>query len=188
MSFDSLFQSPNPERNHFTISVFNLFSQEIVECWVQDSHSPFTDRGKGSLRKSGASRGIGLDLAVEYRKQVYGMLLRCDLEADKPLTNPAQIVQDTKSFKLLLDAAATPTKYTVLIDSKKHDLGGVILVWSSVDEKAVRAARRQYALADILSLEQIISDLIAWGNRDFQMLLDRRVAWSHDLFKALRKR
>lgn len=188
MNFDSLFRSPDPERNAFMVSVFNLFSSAIVQCWVQDARSPFDDLGKGSLRKSGASRGISLDVTVGRRNRVYGGLLRCDLSVDPPLTDAAQVVQDTKSFKLFLDAAANPSKYTVVIDGKKHDLAGLLLVWSCVDEKAVRAARREHGLADVLSLEQIIADLIGWGNRDFQLLLDRRVAWSHDLFKGLRKR
>ncbi len=117
------------------------------------------------------------------------MLLKCDPAADKTLSDPAQIKQanNTKTFAMFLDAASNPDKYQIATGSETYPASGSILIWSGVESKMGRTSKKAFSFYDILSLEQIIADLIAWHNRDFHMLLDHRVAWSHDLFKGLRK-
>ena len=186
---EKLFHSANPERDAFMANVFNLFSHDIVRCWVRDDQSPYDDLGKATLRKSGASRGQGLDFGFGRRKQAYAVLLKCDPAADKTLSEPAQIKQanTTKTFAMYLDAASHPDKYQIVTSSETYPASGSVLIWSGVDPKAGRTIKKAFNFHDLLSLEQIIADLIVWHNRDFHMLLDHRVAWSHDLFKGLRR-
>ena len=94
----------------------------------------------------------------------------------------------TRTFASFLEAAANPAPYTVLTRSGEFPVGGSILIWGRLESKKVRASiRRTYALQDVLSVESIIHDLVTWENRDFQMLLDRRAAWSHEFFRGLRR-
>lgn len=190
MTFNDLFQSPDPARKQFIADVLNLFSGDIVRCWTADSRSAYDDVGKPTLRRTGAGRGLTLDFALRRRQRVYVALMQCDLAGDFVLTDPAQVdaANTTKTFGMFLDAAAHPEQYRAIIGDEAVEIAGSILVWGSVDEKAARTTKKRYGLQDILSLEHISADLVAWQNRDFQMLLDRRVAWSHDLFKTLRQR
>ena len=190
MSFHALFQSSDATRNQYLADVLNLFSRDIVRCWADDPQSPYDHLGKPSLRQARAGRGFTLDFALRRRNQVYVALMKFDLDEAITLTDPAQIeaANTSKTFAMFLDTAANPTRYKAILNNEKIDIAGAILIWGAVDPKAARAARKQFSFYDILSLEEICADLVGWNNRDFQMLLDKRVAWSHDLFKRLRQR
>ena len=189
MSFQDLFHSPDPARNQFLAAVLNLFSQEVVRCWVADAQSPFEDLGKASLRQARAGRGITLDFALRRRNRVYAVVMKGDMAETATLTDPAQIeaAKSAKSFSTFLDAAANPSRFKVVVRDEKLDLAGAILIWGAADPAAARAAKRQFSLYEVFSLEQLCADLARWNNHEYQMLLDRRVAWNHDLFKTLRR-
>jgi hypothetical protein len=192
MTFDSLFHAADPERSRFLDGLFSLFAREVVRCWAADDHAPYSDLGRPALRQTGGQRGSPLDFAFQERrrKHVYGVVLYCDPVGDGALKDASQITAlgATRTFAAFLDAAAQPSAYSLTIGGTDYPLVGSILIWSSLDSKKTRAIiRKTYAFHDILSLEDIIRDLIAWKNRDYQMLLDRRAAWCYDFFRGLRQ-
>ncbi len=192
MTFDGLFPPADPERSRFLDGLFSLFAREVVHCWATDDHAPFVDLGKPILRQPGGARGSPLDFAFQERrrKHAYGVVLYCDPTGDGPLKDASQItaLSATRTFAAFLDAAAQPSAYSLSVGGADHPLVGSILIWSSLESKKTRATiRKTYAFHDILSVEDIIRDLIEWRNRDYQMLLDRRAAWCYDFFRGLRQ-
>jgi hypothetical protein len=192
MTFDSLFKHHDPERSRFLDGLFSLFAREVVRCWATDEHAPYADLGRPTLRQVGGSRGSPLDFAFQEkrRKHAYGVLLYCDPVGDGPLRDANQItaLSATRTFAAFLDAAAQPSAYSLTVGGMDYPLIGSILIWSSLESKKTRAMiRKTYAFHDILSVEDMIRDLIEWKNRDYQMLLDRRTAWCYDFFRGLRQ-
>jgi hypothetical protein len=192
MTFDSLFQHHDPERSRFLDGLFSLFARVVVRCWATDEHAPYADLGRPTLRQVGGSRGSPLDFAFQEkrRKHAYGVLLYCDPVGDGPLRDANQItaLSATRTFAAFLDAAAQPSAYSLTVGGMDYPLIGSILIWSSLESKKTRAMiRKTYAFHDILSVEDMIRDLIEWKNRDYQMLLDRRTAWCYDFFRGLRQ-
>jgi hypothetical protein len=142
------------------------------------------------LRKKSASRGSSLDFAFVYRKNVYAVTLCCDPLRHGTLSEAGQVAAEnnTKAFDEFLDAARNPAQYQVISGSDEIPAAGSILVWQRVDDRRTlhSALRKQYNFQALLSLETMLGELASWHNRDFQLLLDQRFAWCHDLFKALR--
>jgi hypothetical protein len=192
MSFHALFHPQDPERSRFLNGLFSLFARDIIRCWSSDKNAPYTNLGKPTLRQGRASRGHPLDFAFEEsrRKQVYAVIMYCDPLDDTPLKDAAQIDQlrSTRTFAAFLEAAQNPAPYTLAVGSADYPAAGSILIWGTLESKKARAVlRKTYAFHDILSLENIIADLLLWQNRDFQMLLDRRMLWCHDFIRGLRQ-
>lgn len=192
MTFDGLFQLHDPERSRFLDGLFSLFAREVVHCWATDDHAAYADLGKPTLKQMGGARGSPLDFAFQEkrRKHTFGVVLYCDPTGDGALKDANQITAlgATRTFAAFLDAAAQPSAYSLTVGGADYPLVGSILIWSSLESKKTRAViRKTYAFHDILSVEDMIRDLIEWKNRDYQMLLDRRAAWCYDFFRGLRQ-
>jgi hypothetical protein len=61
-----------------------------------------------------------------------------------------------------------------------------ILVWGRCTEQGRVSVIDTYGVHDVLSLEDMITDLLTWQNEDFIKLLDTRAAWCAELFSGLR--
>ena len=189
MSFDSLFQSPDAERQRFLAGLFTLFSGDIIRCWAADKQAPYRIPGTPLLREINGSRGYTLDYALQTPKRLYVAMLRCDPVADGPLNSAAQVEAQatTRAFAAFLDAGRNPVNYFAIINGEELPVAGSILIWGSASLRAQRAVKKTYGLHDVLTMEGILGDLAQWQNREFQMLLDRRIAWSHDFYRGLRQ-
>ncbi|MBZ0300202.1 MAG: hypothetical protein K8J31_10690 [Anaerolineae bacterium] len=192
MTFNSLFHPTDPDRSRFLNGLFNLFARDVIRCWTTDPQCAYTNLGKPTLRQTGAARGSPLDFAFQERRkqQVFAVVMLSDPLDNTPLKDPAQIeaFRSTRTFAAFLEAAQKPADFTLGIGSSEYPAAGSILIWSSFESKKTRAViRKTYAFQDVLSLEDIVRDLIQWQNRDFQMLLDRRAAWCYDFFRSIRQ-
>ena len=192
MSIEQSFQSGTPERKRFMADLFSLFSADIVRCWAADSHSPYSAIDAPVLRRKDASRGSTLDFAFIYRRDLYVALMRCDPLLHGTLHDTAQVDAEntSKAFAEFLDAAQQPQQYIAIVDGSEQPVAGSILIWLRVENRRTlhSALKSRSGFHATLALETMIADLMSWHNRDFQLLLDQRFAWCHDLFKALRAR
>ncbi|MAS36770.1 MAG: hypothetical protein CL610_22385 [Anaerolineaceae bacterium] len=191
MTFHDLFHPDHPERSRYLTGLFSLFARDIVRCWGEDKQAPYACLGKATLRQAKANRGSPMDFAFEDRKkQVFAVIMICDPLEDKPLVDAEQVEQfrTTRTFAAFLESALNPAPYSLAVGSADYPVAGSILIWSSLQSRKTRAVlRKTFGFADVLSVENIIADLLLWQNRDFQMLLDRRAAWSHEMFRVLRQ-
>jgi hypothetical protein len=189
MSFDRLFQTPDAERQRFLSGLFSLFCADIIRCWAADRQAPYKIPGTPLLREINGSRGYTLDYALQTPKRLYVAMLRCDPVTDGPLNSAAQIEAQatTKAFAAFLEAARYPMNYVAIINGQEMPVAGSILIWSSASLRAQRAVKKTYGLYDVLTMEGILGDLAQWQNHEFQMLLDRRIAWGHDFYRGLRQ-
>ena len=191
----SLFQSPdNRPRDKFLSRLFGIFSEEIVICWTKDNQSPYKDLDRPTVKLAGEQRGCTLDFTLESKSdgQAYITEMKCELEyldyQFLTLKSPKDLEHHSnRAFQRFLDAAENPSQYTTTVHGKPKLISGSILVWGRCTEQGRSSVIATYGLHDVLSLEAIIADLIAWQNNDFVKLLDEYQQWTDYLFSGLRK-
>ena len=194
VKFQNLFQSMNGPRDKFLSRLFGIFNEEIVRCWCQDNRAPYRNLGRPTIKPASHLRGLTLDFAFQSKSDnaVYVGEMKCELEYENyrylTLESPMQLEHHRKeAFRLFLDIAQNAKQYIVTVGGRPQLVSGSILVWGSYTESGRASVIAKYRLHDILSLESIIADLLAWENKDFNELLDKYQTWSNELFTRLRK-
>ncbi len=61
-----------------------------------------------------------------------------------------------------------------------------MLVWGRITDAGRKAVIGSTGVADVLSLEIILSDLVESENEEFARFVDDRARWCRELFDALR--
>lgn len=196
LTFTKLFQTATTKkskRDAFLARVFGFFSEEIVRIWSADDRAAYFDLGRPTLKRPNEARGYTLDFTLQSRttKQVYISELKCELEYENyrylTLTSAAQLAHHQgQAFQRLLSAAHQSTDLTAAISGKPIGYQGAILVWGSVTPQGRDAVKAAYGFADILSIENMISQLRAWNNPHYEAFLSEREAWMFELFQGLR--
>ena len=148
--------------------------------------------GRPVLKKSPDERGRTLDYGLKSRKdgRIFVAEQKCELEFQNyqylRLKSLHQLDHHTgEAFTRFQDFAKKPSRYIVTVAGKLISAAGAILVWGSVDEGFISALKKETGIQDILSLENIISDLVAWGDPEYQRLINEREKWCQELFCAL---
>jgi len=194
ISFEKFFK--DSERGKFLSRLFGIFSEEIVRIWCGDTRSRYEDLGRPTLKKNGEKRGRTLDFTFKSRKDgsIYVGELKCELEYQNyrylTLKEPSQLehhkgkANEDTGFKRFLDMARDPKQYTV--NGKNYTVSGAVLVWGSVTDEGGEAVMKEYGLADVLSLQEIVDDLVKWNNRKYYELVEERAKWCQELFEFLK--
>jgi hypothetical protein len=71
-------------------------------------------------------------------------------------------------------------------DGRPLAIDGAILVWGAVTPVGRSAAMAEYGFADVLGLEDMLSDLIAWQDPAWSARVEELASWASGLFEALR--
>ena len=75
--------------------------------------------------------------------------------------------------------------YLISVGGVEQAVFGSILVWGRCTEQGRTSVMAEYGLADVLSLESIISDLVNWQNQDYFELVRKRKQWCEEFFADL---
>ena len=200
IDFEQLFNSNDPElnkRDKFLSRLFGIFSEEIVKCWCNNPKSPYTNLGRPTLRTAENKRGCTLDFTFESNEDnlAYIVELKCELERHNykylKLKDISQLKhhQKKKAFDRFVKIAKNPKEYIVTRKNEnkneKFDVSGAILVWGSITEKGRTNVIDEYGFKDVLSLENMISELIKWEDQDYYKCIGLRSNWSQQLFNGL---
>lgn len=192
ISFKQLFKSPNPTRDKFLSRLFGIFSEKLVRIWCKCPKSLYEDLGRPTLKQPGEKRGSTLDFTFRSRQdeRIFVGELKCELEFENyrylTLTAPSQLTHHTgEAFQRFLAIAKNPRQYTVIARGKNVSVSGAVLVWGAVTPDGRRDVMEAFGLADVLSLEQIITDLLAWNIEDYHKLIEDRATWCQELSSAL---
>jgi hypothetical protein len=175
--------------------LFGIFSEEIVRIWCDDQQSPYHNLGRPTLRLPNEPRGSTLDFALQSRqdRRIFVGELKCELEFENyrylALTSSSQLEHHTgEAFKRFLDLAKNPSKYSVTVNGQSMLVVGAILIWGSVTAQGRMSVMKEKGLAEVLSLEQIIIDLLEWGSEVYLQLIEQRATWCRCLFDGLARK
>jgi hypothetical protein len=193
--FEALFHTDNQVRDKFLSRMFGIFNEEVVRIWCRDANSPYIDLGRPTLvRTDGVGRGSTLDFTLQNQDGLdFVAELKCELEYDEyrylVLRRPDQLEHHCKktAFGRFLHMA-NPEKrnrYQVTVNGDMLQIAGAILIWGSVTEEGHDEVMQQYRFADILSVEDMVWDLLMWNNQEYHQFLRDRNNWCQSLFYGL---
>jgi hypothetical protein len=178
--------------------LFGIFSEEIVRCWCSNSNSLYEDLGRPVIRGA-EDKGISvLDFTFKSRKDklIYIVELKCELERRNykflKLKDISQLEhhQKKKAFDRFVKIAKNPNPYKVTTKNIKEelDISGAILIWGSITESGRTNVIDECRFKDVLSLENMISDLINWKDKTYFELNENLLDWCQELFNGLNGR
>jgi len=183
----------NVKQDKFLSRLFGIFSEEIVRKWAsKNTQAPYEDLGRPTLKKNG-KKLCTLDFAFKdkHTGKVYVAEQKCWLEyenykhlsldsyekLDYHLTDP--------SFCRFLDLGKTPEKYDIFVGGKQIEASGIILVWGKVTDEGRTSVKSKHKIHDVLSLENIIENLVNWKNPEYYKLLREKQEWCNQLYHEL---
>lgn len=199
-AFEALFRAnwgATADRAKFLSRVFGIFSEEIVRIWAAAARAPYEEfepGGRPTLKAPGDGRGHTLDFALRHKAtgQVFVAEMKCEIEYQGfkyfVLEGPTQLEHHTKdAFRAFLAAAGAGPRPRATVRGRELAYDGAILIWGAVTEAGRQAVMKHTGLRDVLSVEQICQDLVAWGSPAYADLLEKRLRWSQELFAGLAK-
>jgi hypothetical protein len=188
--FERIFCSDDPRRDAFRARLFGLFSEDLVRTWCANERAAYADLGRPTVWSG--TKFSTLDFTLRSRTD--GGLFASELKAEMAfenykylrLTDPTQLDHHAlQAFRWLLDLAVDPASHRVQCARKPIAVSGAILVWGTVDAIGRAAVMGRYGFADVLSLEQMLSDLRTWNDPVWKAKVADLHAWSDGLFDGL---
>lgn len=191
--FCDLFRSPSvlPERDKMLARVFGIFSEEIVRIWCRSGISIYEDLGRPRIYNNN-DKGYSLDFTLKSKEtgKSYVSEMKCWVEYQEykfmTLRKVSQLdAMESPAFNLFLDIANKPGCYDVYVGNNKIKVCGSILVWGDVDDAGRKEIISNCNFSDILSIKNIIEDLVSTNNPEFFSFIDSRKKWCDELFIKL---
>lgn len=196
-SFQSIFLQENaqPARAKYLSRVFGIFSEEIVRIWASDPRAPFEDLGRPTVTNISNGSGYTLDFTLVHKESGRNFIaeMKCEIEYQKfkylVLTNEKQLEHHKKpAFSIFLDAANNPSAHRVKIGGREIISHGSILIWGAATEQGRAEVIKAKGFFDILTVEEIVEDLIAWQSPSYLQLIEDRRNWTNELFDGLNQK
>lgn len=191
-SFDRVFRTHRRERDNFLSRLFGIFSERIIACWASDPRAPYESLGRPTLREPGQRKGHTLDFTLRSRAtgQAFIAEMKCEIAYEGfkyfELSSPVQLTHHTKpAFEAFLRACREPSHFDILVRRKPTIIAGGILIWGRCTPAGRTAVLEKFGFADVLVIEQILADLVAWENASFAQLIGDHATWSNELFAGL---
>jgi hypothetical protein len=200
MDFNKMFRHEGlRSQDKFLSRLFGIFSEEIVRIWASDETvAPYRDLGrptvKTQLEVKNRGRGCTFDFALEEKKSGRKFICeqKCELEFENyrylELKKPEQLEHHEKNlaFRRFLDIGKDPRKYQVFLKGRQIEkVHGIVLIWGKVSEAGRKEVKERYHINDVLSLEDIINDLVVWGSNSYLVMIREKQKWCKDLFHNL---
>jgi hypothetical protein len=190
---EAFFKNGPMERSNFLSRVLGIFNEEIVRIWCRDPTSPYVDLGRPTLYGEDGQRWQTLDFALAPAGGGLPLVteMKCEIAFENfrylRLENSGQLDhhRGKAAFDWFMDLARNPQQHPVKIGGEETSVGGSVLVWGSVDEDARPQIMEETGLNEILSLESIVQDLLAWGSSEMEQFISAKHDWLNELFIEL---
>jgi hypothetical protein len=190
-SFEQVFRTNSTQRDNFLARLFGIFSEYVVRTWCDCPQAPYFNIGRPSLRKPSESRSSTLDFTLQHRQsgQLYAAEMKCWTTWEDyrylRLAQASQLQRITQpAFITFLAFAQEPTAYGVFVAGKLTEIDGAILVWGAATPQG-RSAAAALGIADVLTVEDMVSDLHTWQPRAWREFIAQRRSWATELFDYL---
>ncbi len=190
--FRALFKSSTPKRDKYVARLLGLFSEDIVRIWCAAPQSPYRDLGRPRVIVPPNTKGHNLDFTLQSNKDgcTYVAEMKCWVETHDyqylTLHNAEQLRSyKDEAFRAFLAVAREPARYKVLVGKKPQQVCGAILIWGDVAQSGIIEFQQKYHVITVLSLREIVEDLVTWKGEHYQAFLEERSRWCRELFGGL---
>jgi hypothetical protein len=196
-SFKDFFCSGNLQRDNFLSRLFGIFNEEIVHYWCQCPSSPYENLGRPSVYVKGEKQGHTLDFTFRHigTGKVFIAEMKCELSLDN---YRYLILEDARqlehhlgktAFQKFLQAAREPKSLEVWVGGRsggtKVEIDGAILILGTTTLKGREEVIEKYGLADVLSLEAMLNELLKNEPEEWLRRINQLCNWSTELFRFL---
>lgn len=185
---------PAPRRDKFIARLLGIFNEDIVKCWCSAARAPYRDLGRPRVQGPDSPKPCTLDFTLESKKDgrrfVTEMKCWVEYQGYRHLTleHPEQLEEmDSPAFRAFLQSAKQPSLCSVTVNGTPQNVDGAILIWGNVSATGRTAVMRATGLHTVLSLRDIVDDLVAWKDPRYYSFLDERLEWCEQLFAGLRR-
>lgn len=189
--FERIFRSDSRQRDNFLARLFGIFSEHVVRTWCDCPQALYGNIGRPTLRKPGDSHRYTLDFTLRHRQSglIYAAEMKCWTTWEDyrylRLNEATQLESLTQpAFVEFLAFASEPAGYQVFVEGKPVRVAGGILVWGAVGEQG-RSAATALGIADVLTVEDMVSDLHIWQPPGWRDFIAQRRSWARELFDYL---
>jgi len=186
------FRTDDDKRDNFLSRLFGIFNEDIVRLWCKNHNSKYTDEGRPSLYEGGKYTETTLDFGLrDQNGDIFLGEQKCELGyRDYKFIELNSVDQldhhkSKKAFRRFLEVAKSPDSYTVKIDRKEVSVKGSILIWGHVNEKKKNDIKKYYKFHDILSIENMVNDLLKWKDKEYIDYINTRCQWMNELMSNL---
>jgi len=200
MNFEHIFDTSNSNRklneprDKFLSRIFGIFNEEIVRIWCRSEISPFEDIGRPTiyeLEKTGRGSTLDFTFHDKVTKKKYVSEMKCEIQFENfkylELDSVDQLAHHTKTaFQRFIGIANEPKKYLAKVQGKEINVDGAILVWGKTNPASIMEICDSTNLTDVLSIENIINDLVKIKDNNYLELLNQKQEWINYLFNGLK--
>ncbi len=191
VDLSQLFDKSVTKRDKFLARLLGLFSEEIVHIWTRDENCRFEDLGRLTVTNLDTSKRYTLDFTLSLKSQQpktrFVTEMKCWTEYDGykflNLATEKQLEKlNSPAFEVFLTMVKQPEKFAVKLSKEEIIPDGNILIWSRAEPTVIESVKQAYGLHDVLTLENIINDLVMWNSQEYQNFLNERKDWCYTLF------
>ena len=190
-NIERTFHTGDYKRDNFLSRLFGVFNEDIVRLWCDNPNSNYNNLGRPSLYEGGKYTGTTLDFGFRDKNgDIFLGEQKCELAYQNykfiELNSIDQLNHhDKKAFERFREVAKNPHLYTVKIDGKEFSVKGSILIWGRVNEKKKNDIKKCYKFHDILSIENVVNDLIKWKDKQYIDYINKKHQWMKELISNL---
>lgn len=190
-SFERLFRTADGPRDNFLARLFGIFSEDVVRYWCRNPSAPYEDLGRPTIHTP-EGRWHTLDFTLRDRRTgfTYAAEMKCELSYEGyrylRLVDCEQLQHHAgAAFQRFLELAHPDHRLTVKVSGRPLPVDGAILVWGATTTSGAGAVRDRFGLADVLSVEEMISELHTWRDQAWKERATTLRNWSDELFGFL---
>jgi hypothetical protein len=198
--FEKGIHTSNDKRGRFISRIFGIFSEEIVHCWCKNPNSKYNcANGRPTIYEK--DKHYTLDFTfIDKCEQVYIVEMKSEIQyqnykfltlRNDPTFNFFKNHIKKRAFQLFLNPGDRPIK---IKGKELENIAGSILVWGRIEEKfnleIFNHKMKKYIhnyrpLSDVLSVENMINDLLSWEDENYKSLVEQYKNWSNELYDKL---
>lgn len=189
--FEDVFRSADTGRDNFLARLFGIFSEDVVRYWCRNPGAKYQNLGRPTVFTP-EGRWHTLDFTLRHRetKKTYASEMKCELAFEGyrylRLVDCDQLTHHAgAAFARFLELARPGHNLTVKTRGQVMHIDGAVLVWGALTREGADAVSEATGIADVLSVEEMLSDLHRWQDQAWTERVRVLGGWSHELFDYL---
>ena len=184
---------------NFKSRIFGIFSEEIVRIWLKNPKCKYDDLGRPTLYDLNIQKLAQLDFTLRnkktkklfiaeqkcfygYRKGRMETISNSDVFIKNFESWSKMKMKQTKAWECFVNF--NQKKYHIKINKEEKIIDGRILIWAKYDEAGKKRMLDDLKLNEIISIEEVIKDLIRWGDKDYIDFIQKKKKSIMELFKT----
>jgi hypothetical protein len=182
------------EESKFLSRFFALFSEEITKIWANENRKKwkYKNLGRPTIYKTqnNQEKRSTLDFTFKNKKgDIFVVEQKCWIQYQdfKFLNATAEdIMKELYGYIFIeyLDNVKNKA-YKVKVNQEIKNISGVILIWAKIDEDNRKKLMNEFKFADVISMENIIQELVNEDNQEYKELIRKYKKYVDDFCKNI---